>query len=571
MKRWAWFTMCVVLGLLLLLCGWLIPAHPRAVEPAVLKSAGHNTATLTGRGVELAHIGMFGAAQMMSRAAANANLPDAKDLASAIETTAKKFPGEQAWGVSGPGLRAYFPKPPRVTGSNELSFTDFVVREENRKQSLDVLGKSKQPAVQTVLQTRSLTNTTTFAPSQAAGGEAFDAAAIITALLLEQQRLTISLSNDTYSAASQANGGGNTEALEQILLDFLSLGQRLNWGQLVAFVGKMDGAATLHDQANLVRNAGDRLPALFSAVELSGNPKGVAQYLNTFPETGLKDLAATLPFNAGGVRELLRSNHRLYPSPTRQTAAQYEPFASILSLAADYCWRTPVFALILKWFLYFSGGFLLAMAAHFGRPKVSALEEPLQVRGIHVAREILFALGFLLVVLFLSEPFLAPEGPAAALPFRLRIPTAGMVVQPGNSNLKTSFMDYKSKFIPMLLFFVLQGLLYISSIVKLAEIRRQRVGSRIKLRLLENEDHLFDAGLYLGFLGTIVAFIISSVSAQHHFDLMVAYSSTSFGILFVSVFKIFHLRPVRRKLLLEAEAEPAAVATATPAPSLASP
>jgi hypothetical protein len=38
------------------------------------------------------------------------------------------------------------------------------------------------------------------------------------------------------------------------------------------------------------------------------------------------------------------------------------------------------------------------------------------------------------------------------------------------------------------------------------------------------------------------------------FSLMAAYSSTSFGIVFVSVFKIFNLRPLRRKLLLEAEA-----------------
>jgi hypothetical protein len=119
----------------------------------------------------------------------------------------------------------------------------------------------------------------------------------------------------------------------------------------------------------------------------------------------------------------------------------------------------------------------------------------------------------------------------------------------------------------MALFFVLQGLLYLSSIVKLAEIRRQRVGSRVKLRLLENEDHLFDAGLYLGFLGTIIAFILSSVSQKHSFDLMVAYSSTSFGILFVSVFKIFHLRPTRRKLVMESETEPVVTATTNPTPN----
>jgi hypothetical protein len=193
------------------------------------------------------------------------------------------------------------------------------------------------------------------------------------------------------------------------------------------------------------------------------------------------------------------------------------------------------------------------------------------VRGFHVARELLFALGFLLVVVLLSEPFLAQEATATVKPFHLQIPTAGTAIQPGNTDHKTTFMD-NSKLIPMSLFFVLQALLYVSSIVKLAEIGRQRVGPRVKLRLLENEEHLFDAGLYLGFLGTIIAFILSSLSEHPTFNLMVAYSSTSFGILFVSVFKIFHLRPVRRKLVMEAETEPVVTATTNPTqnPALAS-
>ena len=108
----------------------------------------------------------------------------------------------------------------------------------------------------------------------------------------------------------------------------------------------------------------------------------------------------------------------------------------------------------------------------------------------------------------------------------------------------------------LLLFFVLQGLLYTACLVKLAEIRRQNLPSRIKLKLLENEDHLFDAGLYLGFAGTIISLILVSLGVIQP-SLMAAYSSTSFGIIFVSVFKIFHLRPARRTLLLEAEAAPA--------------
>ena len=88
----------------------------------------------------------------------------------------------------------------------------------------------------------------------------------------------------------------------------------------------------------------------------------------------------------------------------------------------------------------------------------------------------------------------------------------------------------------------------------------------MKLRLLENEEHLFDAGLYLGFAGTIISLILVSLNFIQP-SLMAAYSSTSFGIIFVSVFKIFHLRPARRKLLLEAETsspEPIAPTQARP-------
>jgi hypothetical protein len=568
MNRWTWSAICILLGLLLLLCGWLIPAHLRAVEPAVLQQAGRNSTSLTGRGVELAHIGEIGSAELLSLTAQREKLGAADELTSAVQADAKRRAASQGWGILRPTIRGYFPTAPVVTSSNETGFTDFVVREENRGKALAVLAGSKQPTVQELLKTRALTNTTTFAPSRAPGGEAFDTAVVITALLVEQQKITPALSKDIDSAAAQANRGGDPAPLEQMLLDFLSLGQRFNWGQLVTFVGKIDNAGTLHDQADLVRGAGDQVPELFSAVELSGEPKAVADYLKKFHESGLKDIVAALPFNAGGLRVLLHSGHRLYTSHWRHWAWENDPFAGVMAYAADYCWRTPVFALILKWFLYFGGGFLVAVALHLGRPPASPLEEPLQVRGFHVAREILFALGFLLVVLLVSEPFLAQESPATALPFRLRVPTAGSVVQPGAANIKTSLMD-KSKIIPMLLFFVLQGLLYIASIMKLAEIRRQRVGPRVKLRLLENEEHLFDAGLYLGFLGTIVAFIIYSIYVRHQFDLMVAYSSTSFGILYVSFFKIFHLRPVRRKLVLEAEAESPTVAT-TAAPSLAS-
>jgi len=228
---------------------------------------------------------------------------------------------------------------------------------------------------------------------------------------------------------------------------------------------------------------------------------------------------------------------------------------AVRSAAAELCWRMPRLALTLKWLFYLAGGYLLAAALHFARPAASVLERPLQVRGFHVAREMLFALGFLLVVLLLSEPFLAQDSQRVDFPFRLRLPIMGSVVAAGTAGATRTIMNQLS-LLTLLLFFVLQGLLYTACLFKLAEIRRQNLPSRIKLKLLENEDHLFDAGLYLGFAGTIISLILVSLGVIQP-SLMAAYSSTSFGIIFVSVFKIFHLRPVRRRLLLEAEAEPA--------------
>ena len=53
-------------------------------------------------------------------------------------------------------------------------------------------------------------------------------------------------------------------------------------------------------------------------------------------------------------------------------------------------------------------------------------------------------------------------------------------------------------------------------------------------------------------VGTIISLILVSLGVIQQ-SLMAAYSSTSFGIIFVSVFKIFNLRPYKRKLLLETE------------------
>ncbi|HEX4122797.1 MAG TPA: hypothetical protein VH619_19455 [Verrucomicrobiae bacterium] len=536
-NRWAWFVLCLAVAGLMLLCGWLIPMHLRAVDPSVLHQAGVGTPSLVERGLALAHAQQTDSARLILQAAQYENISAAGELALALSTsTPAKSTSEKA--------------------------TPYVIRLENRERVLNSLSASDSPAIQELLHGRDLTNTILFPPSSSASGQAFDAAVSVTGRLLQDNAFE-GLRGVLVSRSATANHGGDTQPLEVMLMDVMSLGERFDWQQLEAYVHNINDPRTLDLLAEDARNAGDRLPELFAAVELSQQPDKVAGYLANFSITGLHDLGVALRYGAGGVNELTHRNQQLYDSPLRRRLTASGPLGLFFRAGTDYALRVPWFALTLKWFFYLSCGFLVALALHFARPPVAPIEEPLRVRGVHLARETLFALGFLFVVLLLSEPFLAQEGQKAEVPFRLRLPTVGAAAASSAPSVKPKLVMTTS-LLTLLIFFVLQALLYCACLVKLAEIRRQNVPPRVRLRLLENEEHLFDAGLYLGFGGTIVCLILASMGLTQ-FSLMAAYSCTSFGILFVSIFKIFQLRPVRRQLLMQAETERETVETAAPA------
>ena len=552
--------LCALLGLVMLVCGLSVPAHLRAVDASVILQAGRGTPGLAEKGLTLVREDNFGAAQLVLRAAKDHGLPDWENLDLKLNDVASLHPRWPVWGGGSPHLEALFKdaQPPELHTANGPNVapepvTDWAIRYQNRATVLELLRASPRPVVQELLQFRTVTNTVIFPPSESSSGQALDASLAICGLLLDEDQLSFSLSNVVFVAASAANQGGNSEPLEQILMNFLSLGQRFNWSQLTAFVNRIPNAETLRLHTGIIRRAESDLPVLFSAVQLSGKPAAVAAYVVNHGQTAFRDLGWSLRAGAGGMDELLRSGEPLYISNVRPRLAIYAPLRATMDILSEFAWRLPAMALALKWIFYLLSGFLLAAALHYALPEATPLERPLQVRGFHVAREALFALGFLLVVLLLSEPFLTQENQKVDFPFRLHLPTVGRSV-PAVSPVASKFGMNQSDLWPLLLFFVMQGLLYSACLVKLAEIRRQRVPARIKLRLLENEDHLFDAGLYLGFLGTIVSFILYSVGVMKQFSLMVAYSSTSFGIVFVSIFKIMHLRPARRKLVLDSEA-----------------
>jgi hypothetical protein len=500
---------------------------------------------------------------MLLGAAALENLPGRDKLGVSLTNLGRDHPRARFWGRDLPVASLF--ASPYQPADQPLSLAAFIIRRENREAALARLRDSPNAAIRELLQSRSLNRTTLISPSASAAGQAFDAAVAMGGLLLDGGHLTAGLSDGILDLAGAANQGGDSLPLEQVLMDFMSLGERLDWDQFTALIAPIPNVETLHHLAESARLAGPRLPVLFAAVQLSGRPAAVADYLVRFPESGLPDLGASLRYGAAGVRELAGRQQRFFDSPLERRVTAIQPFGGYSHLVSTLAWQIPWLALGAKWLFFGLAGFFLASALTGLAPSP---EPPQSGPGWHWLRETTFSLGFLLVVLLLTEPFLAQEHQEGVFSLRLLPSAVGGAVPGKTAAVNHTIMNpiTPTIILTLVVFFVVQALLYLASRWKLAEIQRQSLPPRMKLKLLENEDHLFDAGLYLGFFGTIASLIIASLGLVK-FSLMAAYSSTSFGIIFVVVFKIFHLRPARRQLLLAAEAADSGAETRVAAPT----
>jgi hypothetical protein len=89
-------------------------------------------------------------------------------------------------------------------------------------------------------------------------------------------------------------------------------------------------------------------------------------------------------------------------------------------------------------------------------------------------------------------------------------------------------------------------------IIKVSEIKKMDASPKLRLNLLDNEDNLFDLGLYVGLGGTVLSLILLAMDIVQA-SLIAAYASTLFGIIFVAILKVFHVRPLRRNIIINVE------------------
>lgn len=535
----------VGLGLGLLAAAWSVPVNLQSVTPPLLERAGEATPTVAQLGRQWLDREKPGPAALALAAARTLGDPQSAPLATALANTAHRQPELIAWGGWDPFLDPLFNLKENTGRTQSTPVLTFFITQKARAQLLAYLGNSRSQGVLELLRLRTVTGTQRFAPATQPGGQALDAVILLSALLYQGEHLTPALQREVRELAGAAVASNQLGELEPVFGDLLSLGKRLDWVQLCELLRLTGSVKTLGEFAQLARVAPDDLPLIYSAAQLSGSADRVATYLLKFGRTGLADLRLALGFGQGAVEQLL----------SRQVPVNHQPAPSFgpLTLAALLF---PKLALAAKYMGFLLGAFFLFR----GLERVLFDDDTDGDPGLFRAKSGLLALLTAALLVLGTEPFLLKPTAPSEFQLKLTIPVLSNLSDPASltPTAPTLTMDI-STLISIGFFAALQIGMYLYCLAKIREIERQSLSALLKLRLMENEENLFDGGLYIGIAGTATALVLQVLGVIQP-NLLAAYSSNLFGICCVAIIKIRHVRPYKRRLILDghsAEPKPA--------------
>ena len=527
-------------GLLLAFAAWSLPVNLKALSPALLREAGAGTPTLAQFGRQLVDSEKIGPAALVLAAARSLNDPGAAGLDAELARLAAHTPEMVAWGGWDPFLDPLFNLRENKGRAASTPVLTFFITEKARETLRAYLEKSRSLGVQSLLRTRGLTATGRFVPATQPGGQPLDAVILLAALLYQGEHLSPPLQRELRGLAETALAQKELGALEPFFLDLLSLGKRLDWAQLGELLRATENTKTVGEFAHLARVAPDQLPVIYAAALFSGSADQVASYLIQYGKTGVDDLRLALGNGQGAVHQLM----------LRQVPVSHGAGAG-LGTAASLVLLHPRIMIVVKYLGYLLGVFLVFVG--LDRWIVSPVADS-RLALPHMKSGML-ALLFSTVLVIVTEPFLLRAAPLSEYRVRLVLPVLVSTSKPPapSTNQPTPTMD-ASTLISIGFFAALQVAMYVTCLRKISEVARSSLPPLTKLRLMENEENLFDGGLYVGIGGTATALVLQVLGIIEP-NLLAAYSSNLFGITCVALVKIRHVRPYKRLLILESQVQ----------------
>jgi hypothetical protein len=526
-----------VLGLVIGVAAWLLPVNIKSVSPALLKAAGAGTPSLGAYGRDLVDVEKIGPAALVLAAAKATNDPRAPALQNALDQFAARQPGLMAWGGWDPFLDPLFNLRTDSGRKGSTPVLKFFNTENARGKLRGYLAKSGSEGVQSLLKLRDLTATGRFVPAMRPGGQPLDALILLTGLLYQGGHMSAPLQRELRGLAEQALEKKELGDMEHFFVNLLSLGLRLDWGQMAELVRRTVSTKTIGEYAHLARVAPDQLPLIYSAALFSDSADRAAAYLIEFGKAGLDDLKLALTYGQGAAHQLL-----MRKVPVNRTSSP------ALSAAAELALTHPQLTLALKYLGVFVGVWLVLRGLDRWIVRPGAFG-PMPRSFGHMKAGLLSVL-FAMLLLVVTEPFLLQAAPASEFQIRRPVLVVSSVVVSSDTQ-PTSTME-STNLISIGVFAVLQIAVYFMCLMKIRDISQQRVPPLVKLRLMENEENLFDLELYVGIGGTAAAMVLITLGIAKA-NLIAAFSSNLFGITCVALVKIYHVRPYKRQLILEGQ------------------
>lgn len=546
MIRWLKILLWLGASVSALWLGLNVPAHFRSVSPRVLEAAGEGSRQVHDWAKRYLDAGRTGPAQLLWNSMPDAS-PPAEDVA-IFEALREQDPLLVYTGGSAPYWQAFIQNAPRLNPSSPQVAAVLLPR-ENREWLLGFLEQSTNRTVQELLATRELTGWQLFLPVFSASGQPLDATILTVALLEQGQSFANELADTLRVVAGRAANGDERalRELEAIYAAVLTLARRSDWNQLSAWVAFASDTEELMRISMWVQNDPEGSARLFAALTLSGDPGALLRYLERHGESGWAGVQTAMPLGTGAIQGMLRLEQPLYQRPAfLEDLPEY--FFSGEDHFKGFVEAFPAFALCFRVALFSFAGFAFFSIFNIGgrHPKrgTGRIRRRL-LRLDHAIGGVLLAL----LIWILVEPNLLRFEPNREGTLQLNIASLSPLSTNDDTTTQEKPMDQVTLLI-LVFFFVVQLMVFVFALLRMQEIRKQAVAVDTKLKLLDNEENLFDLGLYVGLFGTVSALILVVLNIVEA-SLMAAYASTLFGILFVAILKVGFLRPLRQRLILQ--------------------
>lgn len=539
-------SLLLLLGVLIIGVGWVVPSRFKSVPFGVVREAGQSGESLSERGRDLLLDGNFGAARLVAEASQELGEAKASLLLSQVSMELEANPQLARWGAWDPFLEAALKDIPLDSYSSEPGVLGILLAKPCRSSVANLLGNSKNPLVKDLLATGEFTTYRRLFPVSSTSGRPLEVTLLGLGLLAQGDHFTDSLRSELRGLILDAKATGSIGSLEDFYLDSLSLMRAFDWGQLKEAFAKLESADALKRLRFLLHRKSEQ-QALVFAMSLNAPELGdLFSYLEDFGDLGFERLQSALGTGVEGYELALREQLPIEDEALEDSGSVVSKIQVALS---PFSLRNPQLSLGIKYSSFFIGSFValwgVSLFGRFYRETISP--------ALAFTQRFFGATASVLIFAVLSEPYLSASGSFEGYNFSFVMPVLTQVdgeIQIVETTSTTSMQP--ATLLSIAFFFLLQALVFLICMLKVREIEKRELDPLVKLKLMENEENLFDSGLYVGIAGTCIALVMQVINLVDH-NLLAAYSSNLFGILCVAIVKIRLVRPYKTKLIMASE------------------